>query len=214
MTCLGRITSWKLTTYFCQKLITSVFSKVVKEHKIKKNKPAIYILLDKRNERLYVGEADKWFNRVSIHLRGKKWIDKIIIIYSNNDANNLTKDELKYYENLLILDFKKNLKIKLENKQETYDKIFDRIQEIEFENEYFTIKDQLKFLIPECILDDDYTNDDNINTKFNCYISTIYKEKVQGIYNKTTNAITILKNQKYLLNECKRWKQSSRSKMK
>lgn len=204
VTGLGRINSWKFDNILLSKIDNNRFAEIVKEHKIKSDKPAIYILLDNKNERLYVGEADKWINRVSVHLSQKKWINKIIIIYSNTNTNDLTKDELKYYENRLILDFKNNLKLILDNKRDTYDKKFDLFQEIELKNEYFTIKDQLKILIPECIHDDNIINtDDNINLEFNCYISTIHKEKIQGIFNKSANTITIIANQKYLLNKCK-----------
>lgn len=64
------------------------------------NWPALYLLINSGDNQLYIGESEKFFDRVKNHDQSKGFWDLAIAIVSN--TNSLEKSDVKYLESLAV----------------------------------------------------------------------------------------------------------------
>ena len=184
-----RIISWKIN-------VINFKNKII-EYRLNKNKPAIYIFVDQANKRLYVGEGDRWFSRIENRIN-QDWISSVIVIMSNSTDNELSKDELKFYENLLINNFNNNKSLQVDNIITTYKKTFDYTKETTMRDEYQVIEKQINFLIPVDKVISNSTSRSLNKDEIECY-TTVNKEHINATYNFKTKQTIISEGQTYYL---------------
>ncbi len=64
------------------------------------NWPSLYLLINSGDNQLYIGESEKFFERVKNHDQSKDFWDLAVAIVSNN--NSLEKSDVKYLESLAV----------------------------------------------------------------------------------------------------------------
>ena len=194
VTCLERIVCWKLKSVN--------FSKRIKEHELENKTSAIYILLDQTNLPKYIGESNDCLSRIKKHQLDKDWIESIILIFSDKDSSQLSKDDLRYYEAEIINNFNEK-GIALDNKEKNYNKKINSVDKQMYIEEFKTIKNLLTFLIPDYIVQDSVkaAEDDYDDVVESINTVTTNKEIIKGLYNKNNGSITILNKQFYSVNE-------------
>lgn len=93
---------------------------------------------------VYVGEGDEVATRLRNHQQNKDWWDRVVIVTSQAQAQQLTKSQVRYLESELITRAKASSRAVLDNET---DPGFARLSEAERSNmDYFL--DQLHVLLP------------------------------------------------------------------
>lgn len=111
----------------------------------------VYLLLgdgevgaDGVRSKLYVGESDEIASRLRQHLDKKDWWDRVVIITSQAQAQQLTKSQVRYLESQLITRAKTTGRVAIDNGT---DPGFARLSEAETSNMNFFLE-QLHVLLP------------------------------------------------------------------
>lgn len=94
--------------------------------------------------KLYVGESDEIASRLRQHLDKKDWWDRVVIITSQAQAQQLTKSQVRYLESQLITRAKTTGRVAIDNGT---DPGFARLSEAETSNMNFFLE-QLHVLLP------------------------------------------------------------------
>ena len=78
------------------------------------NWPALYLLINSGDNQLYIGESEKFFDRVKNHDQSKDFWDLAVAIVSKD--NNLEKGDVKYLESLAVEKAKATAAMEVLNK--------------------------------------------------------------------------------------------------
>ena len=173
------------------------------------DKPAVYILQDRFNKQLYIGETEALGNRFNSHFRNneKSWVHSIIVILSKEIDSTLNQEKRTYYEKTLIHELENQKLLKVINTQKQKSKNISQMKKSRYNDEYNYIKNLLSFLNPyfNFILPT-YMNDTAtakpLNTnEIECY-TTINKKAINATYNIKTKQTIISAGQTYYLKKC------------
>ncbi len=83
----------------CQlSVIKRDYTEFIKDMKEELSKPALYILLNRKDRKAYIGETDVFFKRIANHAAKKEFWDEALAFTAND--NSLTTTEVKYLESL------------------------------------------------------------------------------------------------------------------
>ncbi|MCM1140581.1 MAG: GIY-YIG nuclease family protein [Muribaculum sp.] len=74
-------------------------SEFLKEFNTTLNKPALYILLNKKQRKAYIGETDDFTKRITQHISKKDFWDEVLVFLGSND-DTLSKTEVQHLEYL------------------------------------------------------------------------------------------------------------------
>ncbi|MGD8373617.1 MAG: GIY-YIG nuclease family protein [Candidatus Woesebacteria bacterium] len=78
------------------------------------NWPALYLLINSGDNQLYIGESEKFYDRVKNHDQSKDFWDVVVAIVSSN--NSLEKSDVKYLESLAVKKAKTTAAMEVLNK--------------------------------------------------------------------------------------------------
>lgn len=83
----------------CQlSVIRRGYTEFIKDMKEELSKPALYILLNRKDRKAYIGETDVFFKRIANHTAKKEFWNEALAFTAND--NSLTTTEVKYLESL------------------------------------------------------------------------------------------------------------------
>ena len=74
------------------------YEAIIKDAKENLSKPALYVLLNKRKRKAYIGETDDFSQRIASHMLKKEFWDEALAFMAND--NSLTTTEVRYLESL------------------------------------------------------------------------------------------------------------------
>ena len=173
------------------------------------DKPAVYILQDRFNKQLYIGETEALGNRFNSHFRNneKSWVHSIIVILSKEIDSTLNQEKRTYYEKTLIHELENQKLLKVINTQKQKSKNISQMKKSRYNDEYNYIKNLLSFLNPYFnFLLPTHTSSNNNQTIFNnnvikCY-ALVNKKPIKATYNFKTKQTIISEGQTYYLKKC------------
>ena len=74
------------------------YDAIIKDSRENLSKPALYVLLNRRNRKAYIGETDDFSQRIASHMLKKEFWDEALAFMAND--NSLTTTEVRYLESL------------------------------------------------------------------------------------------------------------------
>lgn len=120
-------------------------------HRDEPHRTGVYTLLgedaeaaDTGGARVYIGEGDEVATRLKQHQANKDWWDRVVVVTSQAQAQQLTKSQVRYLESRLITRAKAAGRAVVENGT---DPGFDKLSEAERSNMDFFLE-QLDVLLP------------------------------------------------------------------
>lgn len=74
------------------------YDAIIKDSRENLSKPALYVLLNRRKRKAYIGETDDFSQRIASHMLKKEFWDEALAFMAND--NSLTTTEVRYLESL------------------------------------------------------------------------------------------------------------------
>ena len=74
------------------------YDEIIKDSRENLSKPALYVLLNRRKRKAYIGETDDFSQRIASHMLKKEFWDEAFAFMAND--NSLTTTEVRYLESL------------------------------------------------------------------------------------------------------------------
>lgn len=74
------------------------YDAIIKNGRVNLSKPALYVLLNRKANKAYIGETDDFSQRIASHLAKKEFWDEALAFMAND--NSLTTTEVRYLESL------------------------------------------------------------------------------------------------------------------
>lgn len=74
------------------------YDAIIKNGRVNLSKPALYVLLNRKANKAYIGETDDFSQRIASHLSRKEFWDEALAFMAND--NSLTTTEVRYLESL------------------------------------------------------------------------------------------------------------------